>query len=354
MKRIFITLIILFIASHYFYSLNAQNKDEKKKEKKIVIKIDKEENGKITIVDTTFILKEGEDPSAVLEKYGIKGHKKMKHTKTFDIEIDDCDTAKMHKKEKMVWVTVGDENDSEKHKTQTIIITDDGEGDVMHMENGNVMIFKEKDGKKLKHTKEFNKKMKGDSMIWEERITIDDENDMTPHKVYKFKHDISGSDDVLIFTDGDDIHTDHFMMRNDVDDNDSVIVIVKKYKNGKEFQDTKKVVKTKKEKKVMIKVLDLEKEDLAVLKIKDNYKKLDVNNFNINLINEKMTLSFEIKEKANTSIKLIDKDGKTPFVEDLKQFQGKYSKEIEAIKGEYYLQINQGNKYFNRKVVLDF
>ena len=136
MKRILVTLFILFIASHYFYSINAQTKDDKKKEKKIVIKIDKEENGKITKVDTTIILKEGEDPALVLEKYGIKGNMKKGHSQTFDIKVDMDDSVNVNNKRKMVYVTVSNENDSIKHKSNKkhmVMITDDEDGDIMHI-----------------------------------------------------------------------------------------------------------------------------------------------------------------------------------------------------------------------------
>jgi hypothetical protein len=349
MKRILITLFTLLIASHYFYTINAQNKDEKKKEKKIVIKIDKEENGKITKVDTTIFLKDGEDASKILEKYGIKEDENLKRSKTFDVKIVDNDTIVSGMKHKMVYVNVDDNGDTLKHKShkkEIIMITDDCDG--------NVLIHKDKGGKEIYHIKEFDKDFKGDSGIWEERVIIGDEDGIKHKKVYKFKH--NGNDDeanMFVFSD-DNMGPDHLIMNGDNDDSDSTIIIVKKYKDGKEQKETKKQIKRKKENKVMIKVLDPEKEDLAKLKLKENYKKLDVKDFNINLINKKMTFNFELAEKANTSIKLIDKDGKNAFAEELKLFQGKYSKEMDALKGEFFVQINQGNKYFIRKVILDF
>lgn len=249
--------------------------------------------------------------------------------------------------QKMVYVTVSDDNDSIKHKTHKthmVMITDAGDGDIMHMDNGNVMIIKEKDGKKLD----------GDSMVWTEKVIIGGP-DMKQKKVYKFKHQNMGSDDnVFFFSGGNDVEMNHMMMGEYDDDSDSTIIVVKKFKDGKEITDTKRVIRNqKKEKMVMIKVLDPEKEDLAKLQLKDNYKKLEVDNFTINFMNEKMSLNFNLKEKANTSIKLIDKAGKTAYNEELKAFQGKFSKEIEPLKGEFYVQINQGTKYFVRKVMLD-
>ncbi len=344
MKRILITLFILLIASHYFYSTYAQNKDEKKKEKKMVIKIDKEENGKITKVDTTIVLKEGEDPAVILEKYGVKGDKNMTHTQTFNIKIDDGDTSKMHKEKQMVWVTVGDESDSMKHCSNhgnMVFITEDGDAD-------NVMIMRHPHGNKVIHIKESKKKHGGDSMIIEKHIMMDDEMDMGSKKVYKYKFD-SNSDIIQ-----SDIHG-HMFMGDMHDNTDSTIVIVKTYKDGKEITETKRIIRNeKKEKMVMIKVLDAEKADLTLLKLKESYKKLDVKDFNIMLNDNKMQINFELSAKENTGIKMIDKTGKTVFTEDLKQFQGKYSKEIEAIKGEFYIQVNQGSKFFVKKLILEF
>lgn len=368
MKRIIITLFILFVAAHYFDQLVAQNKDEKintersrsEKEKKLVIKIDKEENGKITKIDTTIILKEGEDPDKILEQYGVKNDKGMKHVQGYKINIEDGDTSNYNKQEKMVWVTVDDGKEDGKHQSHSkkvIIITEDGEEDVMHMLDENVMIMKKPQGNAVFHVKEFTGKPGEDSMAWEQRIDIDEKDMSRGHrKVYRYKTETGDNGkNVVILT--DDIQgppmAPMFMGMND--NSDSTIIIVKSYKDGKEITDTKRVIRNeKKVKMVMIKVTDTEKTDLTALKLKENYKKLDVKDFSINMIDSKIKINFEIATKANTSIKLIDKSGKNLQVEDLKQFQGKHSTEYDAIKGEFYIQINQESKYFVRKVMLDF
>jgi len=351
MKRILITLFILLIASHYFYSTYAQNKDEKNKEKKMIIKIEKEENGIITKVDTTIVLKEGEDPSKILEKYGVKGDEGTTHTKTFKIKIDDNDTSDVSKEKKMLWVTVTDDNDSLKNcvnQESMVFYVGDDEGDEMHMTNSDVMIMRHPRGNRMFHIKESKKMHGGDSMIIEKHIMMDDDMDMGHNKVFRYKFD--NNNDII----QSDIQGPMFM--GDMHDNsDSTIVIVKTYKDGKEISDTKRVIRTdKKEKRVMIKVLDAEKADLGILKLKENYKKLEVKDFNIMVNDNKIKIDFELSAKDNIGIKMIDKTGKVIFTEDLKQFQGKYSKEIEAIKGEIFIQINQGSKYFVQKVILDF
>ncbi len=349
MKPTNIALLFLIIALSFNFTINAQNKEEKKKEKKIVIKIDKEENGKITKVDTTIVLKEGEDPAKILEKYGVKGDKNMAHSQTFNIKIDDGDTSNINKEEKMVLVTVENEMDSLEnclnHGNMVFITSDD---DMMNMDDDNVMIMRHPHGKKIVHIKKINGNDSDDSLFIEKHIIMDEDMDMGGQKVFRYEFDNNG----LIRS---DIQGPPMFAEGMHDNSDSTIIIVKSYKDGKEITDTKRVMRNeKKEKKVMLKVLDPEKADLSILKLKENFKKLEIKDFNIMMNNNKMQINFELPSKDNTAIKMIDKTGKALFAEDLKQFQGKYSKEIEALKGEFYIQIGQGSKYFVRKVILDF
>jgi hypothetical protein len=356
MKRVLISLTAIFMLSLIGNPINAQNKEEKTKEKKLVIKIDKEENGKITRIDTTILLKEGDDPAKVLEKYGVTHEKDMKHAQTFNIKIDDNDTTVYKQGHKMVWVTTEECTDTIKHdgsQTKVVIISGNGKGNTMHMQDGNVMIWNEKEGEEVYHIEEFTGKDRNDSMIIKKHIVIGDEKGLKHKKVYRYHGEPGSEDQVFILSDVKGMPMDP-MFGHDMNDGlDSSIIIVKTYKDGKEVTETKRVLKNvNKEKKIMLKVLDPEKEDLAILKLKENYKKLEVKDFSINMKDEKMTFTFELATKAGTVITIIDANGKSFFIENLKDFQGKYSKEMAAIQGQFFVQVNQGTKYFVRKVEL--
>jgi hypothetical protein len=70
----------------------------------------------------------------------------------------------------------------------------------------------------------------------------------------------------------------------------------------------------------------------------------------------KFRLSFNLQEKGDAEIKIISIEGKTVYEEKLKQFAGKYEKEInigESPKGVYFLSIAQGDKRELKKIVLE-
>jgi len=356
MKRLLIAITACFILSLVGNPIFAQNQQEKKNEKKLVIKIDKEENGKITKIDTTIILKEGEDPSKILEKYGVKHEKNMKNAQTFNIQIDTDDTSKIGKGHKMVWVTTDVDTDNMKtpgKETKVVIISGDDESNLMHLEEGNVLVWKHKEGEGVYHIETITGEEGKDSMIIKKHIVIGDDKEMKHKKVYRFHGESGTKDKVIILSDEEGMPMAPMFGPEIHGDSDSSIIIVKTYKDGKEVTETKRVLKNvKKEKKIMLKVLYPEKSDLALLKLKENYKKLEVKDFSINIKDERMILNFELASKAGTVFTIYDVTGKVFFTENLKDFSGKYSKDFDPIQGQFYIQVNQGTKYFVKKVDL--
>jgi len=110
-----------------------------------------------------------------------------------------------------------------------------------------------------------------------------------------------------------------------------------------------------KTKKIKIEIDDVDKDDLKKLKLPKSIKPLKVNDLFI-MFNkdDKMTLSFNIADKANTSIKIFDEYGKVLFEDTKSNFSGKYSKEIKKMKGEMIIQISQGKKYFHKELEIEY
>ncbi len=69
----------------------------------------------------------------------------------------------------------------------------------------------------------------------------------------------------------------------------------------------------------------------------------------------KFNLTFELKNKETTTIRIYDMNGREVYNETLKDFIGKYSKDIDISdkeKGTYFMQISQNDKSMVKKIVL--
>jgi membrane-associated protease RseP (regulator of RpoE activity) len=67
-----------------------------------------------------------------------------------------------------------------------------------------------------------------------------------------------------------------------------------------------------------------------------------------------INLSFETKDKNNVSVTVYDAAGNKVYLEERKDFDGKYKNTIDITtqpNGAYYLQIIQGDKYYSKKIV---
>ena len=69
---------------------------------------------------------------------------------------------------------------------------------------------------------------------------------------------------------------------------------------------------------------------------------------------DKMTLSFNIDDKAKTTVRIYDDNGKKLFEDVKNNFSGKYSKEIKKMKGDMIIQISQGKKYFHKELEIEY
>ena len=100
---------------------------------------------------------------------------------------------------------------------------------------------------------------------------------------------------------------------------------------------------------------DATENDLNLIKITKGYKKLDLKDF-IMVLNgfaPRINLSFKTEEKGDLSVKIYDEKGNAYLVMELKDFQGKFDKEIEIDKGNNILQITQNKKQYIRKLTIE-
>lgn len=90
--------------------------------------------------------------------------------------------------------------------------------------------------------------------------------------------------------------------------------------------------------------------------ISDNKLNLDKIDFYPNPNNGKFNLSFDLKEKGNTTVSIMTADGKKIYNESLVDFSGHYTKEIdisENPKGIYFVKIEQGKHAQLKKLILE-
>ncbi len=191
----------------------------------------------------------------------------------------------------------------------------------------------------------------------------------------------SNEDDVMIINDNEDensgkkckmirikmdgdLKTDssYSFVFNDLDsllDKEAVKVIIKDIDNNEESGN--KVIKKKKMVICKIVMLETDKNDKQIIKksvknIDNNTLKVEKMSFYPNPTSGKFKLDFALKSEKDVKIKILDAAGKEVYSEELKDFSGNYSKEIDISgnkKGVYFIIINQGDKYKSKKIVLE-
>ncbi len=109
-----------------------------------------------------------------------------------------------------------------------------------------------------------------------------------------------------------------------------------------------------------VSVTDASESDLKMLGkqtgVTDNKLELSSLNFYPNPSNGKFNLSFNLKEKGNTDITVLNMEGKKVYSEKLNDFTGAYDKEIDISKnpkGVYFVRVEQGQHSQLKKIVLE-
>ncbi len=190
---------------------------------------------------------------------------------------------------------------------------------------------------------------------------------------------ISADDDIIISDDEDGntgVNCKKIKIRIDGDlksdtsfsfilnDEDSLMEKKMKKLIIKRFDDNDNSENKTIKKKVMIckiVMLDTDKEDKQLIKksvknVDNNTLQVEKLNFYPNPTSGKFKLDFALDTKEDVKIKILDAAGKEVYKENLKQFTGSYSKEIDITgnkKGVYFIIINQGDKYKSKKIVLE-
>ena len=120
----------------------------------------------------------------------------------------------------------------------------------------------------------------------------------------------------------------------------------------------------KKKTKIVIvrtaKICDATHEDCKLLGksmgVTDNKLVVDNMSFYPNPSNGKFILDFNLANKGNTEVRVLNMEGKVVYSETLKDFTGNYKKEIDIStnpKGVYFVNVKQGDHAQLKKVVLE-
>lgn len=357
MKKIFSILLVpaslLVLIGAYFMiqSFSVPEKAGDGEEKKVKIKMIKIVDGVETVFDTTITITDDSEIEAILSglDLGTSGCNIDSIIRTIDLDIDIDDNGE--KQIKMVIKADGDEqlpdidsllgtfdilideNDMGGEKEYTIKIN--GDDTVISRSCEKKVIITMDEGETLK---EGNRKVK---------VMIDDEG--SDSKNWDVINDKDGHVYVINKENGDS----KIIVRNtgEGDCNKNEVKIIK-IKDGKDI----KVI----ESKVCIVMLSendvktLEKSGIETKKASD----LEVSDLNIfpNPGTGNFNLKFNLNNKEKTEIKIFDINGKVVYKENIDKFDGEYNKKIDISgegKGTFFIQINQGDKKINRKIIIE-
>ena len=112
---------------------------------------------------------------------------------------------------------------------------------------------------------------------------------------------------------------------------------------------------------VKAKMEDMDKEDVDKLKAQGvtmpaiNNLRLEKINLFPNPTKGLFRLQFDLPEKGQTEVKVLNAAGRTIYEYELGNFSGEFSDEVDISQngvGTYFLQIRQGDKYASKKIVL--
>lgn len=156
--------------------------------------------------------------------------------------------------------------------------------------------------------------------------------------------------------DGDDFHFGNgtVVIEKDGENGKKVkkeIIIRRDGKEGEEAQ-----VFVKKSFNWIVKVEDIDSEEVKAFSL-DEKKELSLEEFNFYPNPSKGDFNLQFKGKGKpTEVRITDINGKEIYKEELKNFSGTYNKEIDlsgAKKGIYLLQVIQGSKATNKKIIIE-
>lgn len=301
-KQFFRMMLLLGFSIHFLTQAGAQVSQEKKTMDKIHIKMVKEVNGKKVVIDTLIENNAGFDVDAFLKDNGVEKHDGEGKQGTRDMIII------RHKN------TEGD----------TTIVRDN---ELLTLPGGRNKIIVRK-----LNLKPGDPRLHPDSLL-PDQLLLDEEK----LKAY-MEEDTILKNSVII--DGDDLK---LMEEREID------VQINEKGGRKEI----KMLVLKR-----VSILTLTDKERKSLNAGSGAGELKVEHIDFypNPNNGRFNLSFELKETGTTTIEIANKDGKQVYLEKLKDFSGKFSKEIDISsekQGLYYLTVKQGKKVLMRKLLIE-
>lgn len=327
LNKIWIITLVLF-------SLSSTVLLAQEKEKTIKIKIQKEVNGEMKTIEKTYksIEEMKNDPELKEMNAEFMGNGSFFFSNdegNFNINIDKGEDGDLHKNH-FFFKMNGDKITEFKGETNIEVIKGD-DGKVTILRNGEPV-------------------EKGDNVIIHELK----EGDLDAIEHIKVKKTDDGNKMIIIngeegfeWTEG-----------QDVDIHEDVEVIVNSLKNAKDGDSQNQSVIKISIRKVKIHIEDIAKKDESLKSLNlDNKRELKLQQLNYypNPTEGKFNLSFQGKS-VPTEVRITDLTGKTIFSDVISDFEGQYNNDIDLndqSKGVYIMQIIQGNKAVNKKIIID-
>jgi hypothetical protein len=341
--------IILIIAlSAFSLGAFAQSKTEVKtqvkvenNDGKIRLKIEKEVDGKTTTIDKTYnnIDEMKNDP----ELEGINLH-------LFDAENNKeltflSDEDGDHKMNVIVEFDGDAEGDFSKESSHSFMFNSDGkEGDKHH----EIKVWTDDDG--VRHMTKNGKEIEiGEENSWTDK-------DGKVHEVKKSDGNIMimSGDELTEFKSSDGNSFKYKFSTDDDPESGEHKMIMIHSADGEDSKHASINIEVVEHIQIHLKEVE-ENEFTSIDGIDAKSLKMDELNYYPNPNEGKFTLQFKA-DKRPTEIKITSLEGKEIYAETLNNFEGAYQNEIDlssAKRGIYLLQIIQGNKATNKKIVIE-
>jgi hypothetical protein len=139
-----------------------------------------------------------------------------------------------------------------------------------------------------------------------------------------------------------------------IEDEDGEKVFI--FKSGEDIDDLDDKISIKIVKEISLHLEEIQSDEFEdLLEANEKSLKMDEINYFPNPSQGKFTLAFKANSKP-TEVNVIGMDGKVVYSEQLSGFEGTYNNEIDLSnekKGIYLLQILQGKRAYNKKIVIE-
>lgn len=329
MKKFNILLsLILFCCVNLVNNAFAQNE-----EKTIKLKFQKEVNGKTTTIEKTYNSLEEmkNDPELKDMNLNLSGDGNFFFSEGKNGKVD-------------ITIKKGDGDNA--HKNHFFFKVDDDSDVSWQDESQDIEVIKGEDGKVT--VLRNGKPIEDDGNITVHQFNSTDTNDIEHIKVKK----LDDGTKVIVINGEKEIEFD-----GDIDEeiDEKVEVIINSLKDG-DAQGKNTFQISIRKVKIHIKDINKDDESLRALNL-DNKKALKLENLSYypNPTDGQFNLKFTGKA-APTEIKILDLMGKVVYSDSMPGFEGQYDNNIDLndqSKGVYIMQILQGNRALNKKIVIE-